>query len=393
MAPTIAAVPTTAAIAGVPKPVSPASASRRSPAKRNCVVSPHTCGYPDATNTGVPASVHLLSVPGQVSFGPGWEYDSSGYVEVYGNGAVLSGLYIPCNLDISASDVTITDDEIVTTGTGDFGISLRHTAGVTVSHSDISSPDNTGPRRLQYGIKDIYADSTATVLNANNIWNTSTAIAISEGTVENNYIHAFGYDAGDHDDGIASDAGSPDGLSIIHNTILNPLDQTDAIQLSQGFGPQMDATISGNLLAGGGYTVYAGDSGPATPTSIVITNNRFARLYNPGSGAFGPAAYVATGPGDTWAGNIWDDTLKPINEGLFCGARCPAGGPAVSRVLRFDDARGLDAQGWNRPTNYLGFRRTLGSRWWHAPCNGDCDIFLCPYPLGRSTKIASHQEQ
>jgi hypothetical protein len=289
----------------------------------NCVAYPHTCGYPDATNTGVPASVHLRSVPGQVSSGPGWAYNPAGYVEVFGNGANLSGLYIPYDLDISASDVTISDDSIVTTGTGDFGISLRHTANVTVSHTSVHSPDNTGPDRLQYGIKDIYADSSGTVLNADNIWNTSTAIAISEGTVENSYIHGFGYNPGDHCDGIASDAGSPLGLSIIHNTVLNGLDQTDAIQLSQDFGPQMDATVSRNLLAGGAYTIYAGDSsdpGTATPTNIVITGNRFSAIYHPKSGTFGPAAYVATGPGDIWSGNIWDATAKPINEGLSCGA-------------------------------------------------------------------------
>jgi len=279
----------------------------------NCVAYPHTCGYPDATNTGVPASVHLLSVPGQVSSGPGWAYEPGGWVEVYGNGADLSGLYIPYNLDVSASDVTITDDEIVTTGTGDFGISLRSTANVTVSHTSVYSPDNTGPNRLQYGIKDIYADSTGTVLNADNIWNTSTAIAISEGTVENSYIHNFGYSPGDHNDGIASDAGTTQGLSITHNTILNSLDETDAIQLSQDFGPQMNVTISRNLLAGGSYTLYAGDSGTATPTNIVITGNRFSTIYHPQSGTFGPAAYVATGPGDTWSGNIWDNTAKPVS--------------------------------------------------------------------------------
>jgi hypothetical protein len=303
----------TALAATGPAPAAGHAAAATAGTSVNCVSYPHTCGYPDATNTGVPAAVHLLSVPAQVSSGPGWAYEPSGYVEVYGNGANLTGLYIPCNLDITASNVTIADDDIVTTGTGDFGISLRSTAHVTISRTDISSPDNTGPDRLQYGIKDIYADSTATVLNANNIWNTSTAIAISEGTVENNYIHAFGYNAGDHDDGIASDAGDPHGLAITHNTILNPLDQTDAIQLSQDFGPQMDATITGNLLAGGGYTLYAGDSGTAMPTNIVITNNRFARIYNPDSGSFGPVAYVPTGTGDTWSGNVWDNTLAPVN--------------------------------------------------------------------------------
>jgi hypothetical protein len=317
----IAAAPTTAVITGAPEQTikstpKPTAAPPRLPVKRNCAASPHVCGYPDATNTGVSASVHLRSVPGQVSSGPGWKYDPSGWVEVYGDGAHLSDLYIPYNLDISASNVTINNVEVVTTGTGDFGISLRHTKKVTIENSDIYSPDNTGPNRLEYGIKDIYANSIGTVINGNNIWNTSTGIAISEGTVENNYIHNFGYYTGDHDNGIASKAGDSAGLSIVHNTVLNPLGQTDAIQLSQDFGPQLDCLISDNLLAGGGYSVYGGASGSVTPTSIVITNNRFARIYSPRGGNWGPAVYVSSGgTGDVWSGNVWDNTLEPINEG------------------------------------------------------------------------------
>ena len=158
----------------------------------NCAASPHVCGFPDATNTGFSPTAHLLSVPSQVTSGPGWKYDTRGWVEVSGKGASLSGLYIPYNLDISASNVTINNVEVVETGNNP-GISLRHTSNVTIENSDISSPYNTGPNRLQVAIKDIFGDSTGTTINANNIWNTSTAVQISEGTVENNYIHNLGY--------------------------------------------------------------------------------------------------------------------------------------------------------------------------------------------------------
>ncbi|HET6210893.1 MAG TPA: hypothetical protein VFD94_10945, partial [Jatrophihabitans sp.] len=47
---------------------------------RNCIVSPSGCGYPDASNTGVPASMVLKAVPSQVSSGPGWHWDSRGWV-------------------------------------------------------------------------------------------------------------------------------------------------------------------------------------------------------------------------------------------------------------------------------------------------------------------------
>ena len=78
-------------------------------------------------------------MPGQISGGKGWHFDPRGWVEVDGNGAVLKGLYIPYSVDISASDVTVTDVEVVVTGNG-FGIGLRHTRNVTISYSEVFSP-------------------------------------------------------------------------------------------------------------------------------------------------------------------------------------------------------------------------------------------------------------
>ena len=290
----------------------PAAHHAAGAAQQNCVAYPHTCGYPDATNTGVPAATVLRTVPGQVSSGPGWAYEKAGYVEVFGNGATLSDLYIPFNVDVSASNVTIDDVKVATSGTGSFGISLRHTSDVTIENSDIYSP--AGDDRLQYGIDDVYADSAHTVIKANQIYDTADGIQINEGDVTGNYIYNMKADAGDHVDGLLSTSGSTPAnpLTISRNTILNSIDQTSDIALYQDFGPQGNATISGNLLAGGGYSIYAGDSGPATPTNIVITGNRFSPRYYPTGGAYGPVAYAATGTGDVWSGNIWDNTLQTV---------------------------------------------------------------------------------
>src|ERR1022692_4966381 len=143
----------------------------------NCAAVPSVCGFPDATNTGVPPGTKLKTVPGQVSSGPGWHFDSRGWVEVDGNGAVLSGLNIPYNLDISASNVTIKDVKVQASGQSSisasnvtikdvkvqasgqssFGVSLRHTSDVTVENSTIQGV-NGGAGRLMVGVKDIYGD-------------------------------------------------------------------------------------------------------------------------------------------------------------------------------------------------------------------------------------------
>jgi len=293
---------------------SSSTSSAQPPVEHGCGANPHVCGFPDDTNTGVPAGMKLLSVPAQISSGKGWYFDSRGWVEVNGNNAVLSGLYIPYNVDITASNVTIVDDEIETTGNG-FGVSLRNTSNVTISHSSIFSPDGSGANRLQVGIKDIYSDSSNTTVEYDNIWHTSTGIQLSEGLIMDSYIHDPGYMSGDHIDGIASDAGDSAGLTIEHNTVLDPQGQTTAIGLFEDFGTQFDCLVEGNLLAGGGYVVYAGaNPGGAQPSNIVIINNRFSRIYYPNGGYYGPDTDVDAGvSGNVWHGNFWDDNGEPVN--------------------------------------------------------------------------------
>jgi hypothetical protein len=256
----------------------------------------------------------LLNVPQQVSKGTGWYYDSRGWVEVDGSGAVLKGLAISVNVDITASNVTLADDSIVTTGQG-FGISLRHTNKVVIDHTEIYSPAASGSDRLQAGIKDIYADSTNTVIEYSDIWHTSTGIQISEGVLKDNYIHDPGYLTGDHIDGIASDAGDSAGLTIEHNTIFISQEQTTAIGIFEDFGTQFDCLVTDNLLAGGGYTVYGGaNPGGAQPSNIVITNNRFSRIYYSNGGYYGAGTDIdANVAGNVWSGNVWDGTGATVS--------------------------------------------------------------------------------
>ena len=222
----------------------------------------------------------LRSVPGQVSSGPGWRYNlADGEVDVTGEGAVLSGLTIRCNVNISASKVTIADDRIVTGGL--FGISLRHTAGVMIEHSTISGLNATSGR-VAYAIDDIYGDSTGLVIKADNILFFSHGIQVSSGTIYDNYIHDPGYILGDHIDGIF-DPGTTHSLMISYNTILNGLGQTAAISLDASATGQAVAnkTVVDNLLGGGGYVIYGGAARDDRISHIVIKNNRFSQVYYP----------------------------------------------------------------------------------------------------------------
>jgi hypothetical protein len=269
--------------------------------------------FPNASTTGVPSGTVLKSVPGQVSSGTGWKFisTSGGFVSVTGAGAVLSGLSIPYNVNVTASNVTIKNDKITTSG--NYGISLRHTAGVTIENSTVSGT-NAASGRISYAIDDLYQDSTGIVISGNNVSNFCHGVQVSAGLVTGNYIHDPGYVAGDHIDGIF-DPGFTGALMISGNTILDNYTQTAAISLDASAAGKLVAnkTVQNNLLGGGGYAIYGGSSLGNTTSNIVIKNNRFSQAYFPKSGQYGPIAYFdPKGTGNLWSGNVWDSTGQTI---------------------------------------------------------------------------------
>jgi hypothetical protein len=231
-------------------------------------------------------------------------------VQVTGDGTVLSGLSIRGNLDISASNVTVRDVRVVTGGT--FAVSMRHTTGVIIEDSVISGL-NAGAGRVGVAVDDVYGDSTGIVIAKDDISNFKTGVQVTTGLVTGNYIHGFGYVAGDHTNGIF-DAGTTQPLMIYHNTILNSHGQTDAISLDATVAGSAVAnkTVEDNLLAGGGYTIYGGGSRNSPISGILIEDNRFSQAFYANGGQYGPVAYLGQGTGAGWSGNTWDSTGRTI---------------------------------------------------------------------------------
>ena len=279
----------------------------------NCGPSPHRCGYPDQTNTGVPQGVALRAVPGQVSSGPGWSY-SDGSVNITAAGTVFEGFSVKGSVNVMASNVTVKNVSISNSGNdiGGDGVNLvNNPSGVTIEHTNISSPYGThGFKGIFAGIKDIQGNAHGTRVVANDIADASTGVQIYAGLIRDNYIHDVSFaDSGSHLNGTTSN-GSTVPLRIVHNTVFNPNDQTDAISLFEDFGVEANVIIHNNLVAGGGYAIYGGQN-PGGPKAynIRITNNRFSTIYYPQCGSFGYiAAFDAGGPGNVWSGNVWDNT-------------------------------------------------------------------------------------
>jgi hypothetical protein len=268
--------------------------SRRS-STLNCAPNPSSCGYPDATNTGVPTGTTLTA---------------SGDVTVTTNGAVISELDIRGAIDVLASNVTIQKLRIVNSGT--WGIIVRSgSKNVTIQDVEIHGVDGASGE-MQYAVLD-QTDGQEVHITRANFSNCSDCVQGDATLLEDSYIHDFGFVDGDHTDGFQSNGGG--GAVIRHNTIFLQLGQTGAISLFQDFGVQANDTIANNLIAGGGYTIYGGDGTKGQSSHICIVNNRFSRIFYPDSGFFGPAAYFdSSGTGNFWHGNLWDDTGATVDS-------------------------------------------------------------------------------
>lgn len=263
--------------------------------------------YPDAMNTGPDPAIRLKRIPEDISVGPGWFWDSRGYIRVEASGATLTGFITKGFVYVTAPNVTISQCRILVSSSG-FHFGIQGLGGdIVVSNCEISGA-NGNSLRLDYGIA---ANGTIT---RNNIFNARTAIAVDHGVVSDNYIHQFGFISGDHTNGIMSTGGDTAGLTITHNAVLLQFDQTDSIGLFPDFGVCANATIEDNLIAGGSYTLYGGEKSGAPATyNIKVLNNRFSTKFFPGSGYYGPYAYFnGTRSGNEWAGNVWHETGQPV---------------------------------------------------------------------------------
>jgi hypothetical protein len=290
-----------------------------------CFYSPSRCGYPDPTNTGVP---------------PGTTLTPSGSIVVNQPGTTVRSVDVTGTIQILASNVTIEDSRVTQTST----------CGPTSSCGNYAiaiAPGLTGVRIAQ-----VETRTTPGATCEQDIRNTGAAV-----TIEATYMHACDgniYAAGptvlkdsygvakieisaDHIENIYFNETS---FSAVHDTLLNPVNQTAVIFGNSGGGTDVtncsnQLTVQESLLAGGGYSLYpcAHSSQPGSST-LNILGNHFARClsaptyeangghhpcsagfdtngYYPGSGSYGIATdyYVGTG---IWRGNVWDDSLGKV---------------------------------------------------------------------------------
>lgn len=275
--------------------------------------------WPDATNTGVDGTT-LTAVPGSLTSGTGWEWDEFDRVRVTGADAVLENLDIDGPVVVDADGVTINNCRVTLSpadGNDQDCILIRASEGG--GNCTITNCTLDGSGSAYRGRSNIRTSGNVPMVIAryNDCYGCGNGITIEyEGIAEHNWVHDLGHVDGDHHSGLSNHGGaSTTGVTYRHNTVLlhtdvwpdDPLDGgvSGAITCYSDFAPAQYMTIDNNLISGGSYTVYCGESGGAWVSGavnhIVITDNHFLE----GEWIYGPyATYNATRTGNVISGNV-----------------------------------------------------------------------------------------
>jgi hypothetical protein len=274
------------------EPTAPAS-----PTRLGCIDVPSSCGYPDASNTGVT---------------PGTQLQRSGSVTADQPGQVIEGLDITGELNITASGVTVRDVRVTggkEVGNSNWVVVLR--PGVT--DVLLENVELTTPKGSEQDLACVLNLGDAVpVIRRANIHGCSAGVSTGAGVIEDSYIHDMAQVPGlSHVVGIASNGGG--GLTVRHNTILNQFDQTGVVAFYQDFGVQANNLVTDNLVAGGGYCFYGGKGEHGPTRDIRFIGNRLSSRFSPNCGHFGViASFALSDPGNRFEGNYWDETGREV---------------------------------------------------------------------------------
>jgi hypothetical protein len=273
-----------------------------------CLPNPHLCGFPDGTNTGVPAGHTLTTINGDYNVTTPGTYTNlhvTGVVTVHANNVTLQYINVDCNGAGGGSCVTfynshdsLLDSEV---GGGNDGNTFTGVGSAIYSGGD---------------------QTTQNLIQRVNIHHSDDGLRLDGGTVvRDNYIHNLSNGLnGAHNDNSQSCQGTY--FSFIHNTLLGG--NNDPIFLQGGDCGSDDALfldhvlVDDNLLGAlkqpGNTSSYGISIGRGR--NITITHNHFDRGWEASEiGVFlsntlvqDQTTFTKT-TASNWAslGNIYDD--------------------------------------------------------------------------------------
>ncbi|WP_225847068.1 hypothetical protein [Streptomyces sp. HPF1205] len=263
------------------------------------------CGFPDARTTGP----RLALTPHRV-----------GAMSIRTDGTVIRRWDITGSLDVYANNVTVIDSRI--TSDNWWGINLRAGySGLRILHTTITAVPGKGPDNggVDYAVSNMGASAVEVGWCDVSVF--GDALSMGQGYLHDNYVHditPFRNQGGEwqHTNAVISDGGGAGGLTVRHNTLLNPtpVDRgaSGSVGLFADTGTVKNVTVEDNWLAGGAYTLYAGGSGA---TGIKVTGNVFSTEYHPAAGGYG----AVTAWNEGGAGNVWRDNRMSDGRAVVPG--------------------------------------------------------------------------
>jgi hypothetical protein len=282
-----------------------------------CFAEPHTCGFPDATNTGVR---------------PGTELEESGSVTLH-SGDTLSDKNVTGTVIVDGSDVTIENSKIHAEGggSGSTAIQLEDGAtGFTLIDSEVLG-NGSQTNAPESGVWNHYDNPGAKVIRSyihgspDNWEGRVDLVKDSYMLVDASYPEA-------HSENIYI-CGTT--AKVEHSTLYNESDETSLIFGDGICDKGNTVTVTRSLLAGGGYMLQPNSKGVSAPVRII--DNRIGRCRSRSHQDSG-GGYVCVGGADefgfwprgghygvatelgrqaVWQGNVWDRGNAPV---------CPSGG-------------------------------------------------------------------
>lgn len=274
------------------------------------------CGWPGPTTTGFPS--------GQV-----FRKTVTGALVVTADNTVIDGWRVTGGIQVRARNVTIRNSWVTSSFGGASGsgvVNVNPGASATVSRSLLDGLDATHACIWHEG-----TTMTATSNNCQHVndgifmWATSPGVdgTGDNTTITDNWLHAFTTKAANgHIDGIQTE-GTKNAV-IRHNTIDVSQAQDSAVALWNGRKSTANVSVVGNLMAGGGFAVYAEDYSPseANPaggyslTNVSFTGNVFSTAHFACVGSYG-VWFTRGAPSDAWrrSGNTVLETGERIDTG------------------------------------------------------------------------------
>jgi hypothetical protein len=232
-------------------------------------------GWPTARNTG--AKGHLRTRHGAVT--------------ITRDGTTLENKLIRGQITIRADDVTITNVRVESDAY--YGILVYGRDARIARTTVVGTPGPTLAGIAAY-------EGGSFKARRINVSGTEDGVRLaSHCSLRRSFVHGLAGSRDSHFDAVTAD-GYRD-WRIVGNRILNGHDQTAAVWVGDPRYAPSAGVLRNNLIAGGGYSVYAG---PGAGPGIRVIDNRFSTRYHARGGYWGPVTGWSRAH-NTWSGNTW----------------------------------------------------------------------------------------